>query len=72
VSEDLIRHMDPGAPILNSETDESGWVLAGFDGVCFWGDWIVPGDVVQYVWLSGWEHRECHEAEKAVFQGVDR
>lgn len=50
----------------------AGLCLAGFDDACFWGDWIIPGDVVQYVECCGWEHRECHEAERPVFQGMDR
>lgn len=45
----------------------AGFCLAGFEDVCFWGDWIIPGDVIQYVEYCGWEHRECSEAERAVF-----
>jgi hypothetical protein len=59
------RRESPGDPA-------EGFCLAGFEDACFWGDWIVPGDVVQYVEYCGWEHRECSEAERAVFVRPDR
>jgi hypothetical protein len=58
--------------LMDPDADSSGWVVAGFDAVCFWGDWITPEDIVQYVWLCGWEHKECHDAERPMFQGRNR
>lgn len=60
-----------------------GFCLAGFEEPCLWGDWIIPGDVVcqivegrelgsEHGTLIGWEHRECGEAERAVFVRPDR
>lgn len=60
---------------------QAGYCLAGFEDVCFWGDWIVSDDVIRYVFDPlggheelpiGWEHRECGEAERAVFVRPDR
>jgi hypothetical protein len=51
-----------------------GWFIAEFDGPCDWGDWVEPGDTVRLVeetggfeLPTGWEHKECREAERAVF-----
>lgn len=49
-----------------------GFCLAGFDAPCGWGDWILPGDVVRYTGAGEWEHRECSEAERAMFVRPDR
>jgi hypothetical protein len=50
------------------------WFIAGFDGPCDWGDWVEPGDTVRLIHDPGpadlpvgWEHKECHEAQRAVF-----
>lgn len=53
----------------------AGWVVAGFDGPCEWGDWISPGDRVTLVFDPlgdhdelpiGWEHKDCRETEGPV------
>lgn len=50
--------------------EPEGWVISGFEDICFYGDWIQPDDVIRYVGFrdafNWWEHKECAEAGEAV------